>query len=103
MTYLTVDAQAKIPTEYDHIKKALYTNITKNDILLDPNVLASMNINVDTSEKDADGKPIIKYDKTLITEDKIALYLKTTVPALAKNKDFMTGITTADDFMLSLA
>ncbi len=103
LTYLTVDAQAKIPTEYDHIKKALYMNITKNDILLDPNVLTSMNINVDTSEKDADGKPIIKYDKTLITEDKIALYLKTTIPALAKNKDFMTGITTADDFMLSLA
>ena len=102
MTYLTADAQAKIPTEYDHIKKALYTNITESDVVLDPKVLSSMDIDVDTSEKDADGKPIVKYDTTLVTEDKIAAYLKTTIPALAKNKDFMTGIKTADDFMLSL-
>ncbi len=102
LTSLAPDVQAKIPTEYDHIKKALYTNITKSDILLDPSALASMKIEVDTSEKDADGKPIIKYDKTLITEDKVAVYLKTTIPALAKNKDFITGIKTSDEFMLSL-
>lgn len=99
---LDATAQAKIPSEYEHITKVLYNNVIESEVLLDPKVLTSMWITVDTSEKDADGNVIVKYDKTLITEDKIKTYIKLTIPTLATNADFMTGIKTSDEFMLSL-
>lgn len=104
LTTLDPLLQAKIPSEFDFMKKALYDNINTKKASLNIWVLQSLWIQVPTKE-DADKNIIIDKDKIndlVITEDDMTKYLQVTIPTLVDNKDFMVGIKSSDDFMLAL-
>lgn len=105
LTALDATLQAKIPSQYDDMKKVLYENISGKETSLNIGVLTSLWVTVETKVDDTWNKVIDeeKFDKTRITEDVMDKYLKLTIPTLAANTDFMTGIKTSDEFMLSLA
>lgn len=105
LTALDTTLQAKIPSHYDDMKKVLYENISGKELSLNVGVLSSLWVVVET-KVDATWNKVIdeeKFDKTRITEDIMDKYLKLTIPSLAANTDFMKGIKTSDEFMLSLA
>lgn len=100
--------KSKLPTQYDTIKKNILDAISWKETSLDPKILQSLWVNVPTKIlKDKDQKDIVvidetKFDKSQINDSFMTSYLDKQIPYLASNKDFMTEIKDADQFVLAL-